>query len=171
MIKAIANFILFELAWFAAVIGGAHGWPILRTFPAILVVAIHLGSNHAQLHLETSLVIGVTALGVIWETAFIALGALHYTGSRGNALLPPIWIIALWFAFGTLPHGSLRWLSGRIWLQLLLGAIFGPLSYLGGVRLGGETMSEPIVIALAVIGCGWALAMALMFKMADRLSS
>ena len=111
----------------------------------------------------------MTALGVIVEAAFIALGALHYTGSSDNAVLPPIWIIALWFAFGTLPHGSLGWLSGRIWLQLLLGAVFGPLSYLGGVRLGAANMGEPIVIPLAVIGCGWALAMALIFKMADRL--
>ena len=169
VIKAIANFILFQLAWFAAVLGGAHGWVLLGVLPAIVVVAIHLGSNLAHLKQEILLVIGVTALGVIFETAFIAFGALHYAGSSGNAVLPPIWIAALWFAFGTLPNGSLGWLSGRIWPQLLLGAIFGPLSYLGGVRLGAATMGEPIVISLAVIGCGWALAMVLIFQMADRL--
>ena len=169
MLKAIANFILFDAAWLAAVIGGAHGWPILGTFPAFPVVATHLAFNRTQLKLETLLVIGVTALGVIVETAFVALGELHYAGSSGNAVLPPIWITTLWFAFGMLPHGSLGWLSGRIWLQLLLGAVFGPLSYLGGVRLGSATMGDPIVTSLAVIGCGWALAMALIFKMADRL--
>ena len=169
VIKAIANFILFQLAWFAAVVGGARGWPILGVLPAIVVVAIHLGSNLAQVKQEIMLVLGVTALGAIFETAFIALGTLHYTRPGDNAALPPIWIIALWFAFGTLPHGSLKWLSGRIWPQLLLGAIFGPLSYLGGVKLGAATLGEPIVISLAVIGCAWALALALIFKMADRL--
>ena len=171
MIKAIANFILFQMAWFAAVIGGAYGWPMLGALPAIIVVAIHLGYNLAHLKQEILLVVGVTALGAIVETAFIAFGALHYARTSDNAALPPIWIIALWFAFGTLPHGSLGWLSGRIWPQLLLGAVFGPLSYLGGVRLGAATLGEPIMISLAVIGCGWALAMALIFKTADRLAS
>jgi hypothetical protein len=167
--KAIANFILFQLAWFAAIIGGARGWPILGALPAIVVVAIHLGSNLPQLKREAILVFGVTALGVIVETAFIAFGALHYARTNDNTALPPIWIIALWFAFGTSPHGSLRWLSGRIWYQPFLGAVFGPLSYLAGVRLGAATMGEPIVVSLAVIGCGWGLAMVFIFKMADRL--
>ena len=42
VIKAISNFILFQLAWFAAVVGGVRGWPILGVLPAIVVVAIHL---------------------------------------------------------------------------------------------------------------------------------
>jgi hypothetical protein len=170
MLRAIANFILFELAWFAAVIGGARGWPNLGALPAIAVVAIHLAAHRPHLKQEVMLVLGVTALGVIVETAFIFLGTLQYVGTNGTSVLPPVWIAALWFAFGTLPHGSLEWLSGRIWPQLLLGAVFGPLSYLGGARLGAATMGEPIVISLAVIGCGWALAMVLIFKMADRLS-
>ena len=77
VIKAITNFILFQLAWFAAVIGGARGWPILGVLPAIVVVAIHLGSNLAQVKQEIMLVLGVTALGAIFETAFIALGTLN----------------------------------------------------------------------------------------------
>ena len=171
MTRAIANFILFQLAWFAAVVGGARGWPILGVLPAIVVVAVHLGSNLAQVKHEITLVLGVTTLGVIFETAFIALGTLRYARPDYNAALPPIWIIALWFAFGTLPNGSLKWLSGRILPQLLLGAVFGPLSYLGGVRLGAANLGEPIVTSLAIIGFGWALAMALIFQMADRLRS
>jgi len=169
VIASIANFILFQLAWFAAVVGGARGWPILGVLPAIVVVAIHLGSNLAQLKQEIILVLGVTALGAIFETAFIAIGTLSYARPDGIAALPPIWIIALWFAFGTLPHGSLKWLSGRIWPQLLLGAVFGPLSYLCGVRLGAATLGEPILTSLVIIGFGWALALVLIFQMADRL--
>ena len=162
---------LFQLAWFAAVIGGAQGWPILGSLPAIVVVAIHLASYFPRLKQEAMLVLGGTAVGVIVETAFIALGALHYAGSSSDAVLPPVWIIALWFAFGTLPHGSLGWLSGRLLPQVLLGAVFGPLSYWGGVRLGAATLGEPLLISLAVIGCGWALAMVLIFRIADRLAS
>jgi hypothetical protein len=168
MINAIANFILFQMAWFGAIIGGASGLPLLGSIPAILVVAIHLVTNRNKLGREALLIVGITLLGVIVETGFISLGALHYSGTSADAKLPPVWIIALWFAFGTLPHGSLGWLSGRLWLQLFLGAIFGPLSYVGGVRLGAATMPEPMIDSIIIIGLGWALAMVLIFQFADK---
>ena len=167
MIKSITNFILFQIAWFAAIIGGASGWPLLGSVPALVVVAIHLFVNRNQWSREAVLIVGVTLLGVIVETGFVSLGALHYAGT--SAVLPPIWIVALWFAFGTLPHGSLSWLSRRVWLQLFLGAVFGPLSYLGGVKLGAATMPVPMMGSIIIISVGWALAMVVMFQMADRL--
>ena len=45
MIKSLANFLLFQIAWFAAISGGAKGWPLLGSIPALIVVAIHLGLN------------------------------------------------------------------------------------------------------------------------------
>ena len=169
MIKSITNFILFQIAWFAAIVGGAYGWPLLGSVPALVVVAIHLFMNRNQLAREAVLIVGVTLLGVIVETSFVSLGALHYAGTIADVVLPPIWIIALWFAFGTLPHGSLSWLSGRIWVQLFLGAVFGPLSYVGGVKLGAATIPVPMMGSIMIISVGWALAMVVMFQMADRL--
>ena len=169
MITSISNFVLFQVAWFAAIIGGASGWPVLGSVPAVVVVVIHLFMNREHLRREILLIAVITVLGVIVETVFVSVGALHYAGTAAGAVLPPIWIIALWFAFATLPHGSLNWLSGRLWLQLFLGAVFGPLSYVGGVKLVAATMPEPIIVSLIIIGVGWALAMVLIFQMADRL--
>lgn len=170
MIKMIVNFSLFQVAWLAGIIGGANDWPLLGALPAIVVVAVHLLMNSDQLKREISLIFGITILGLIVEMSFVSLGTLHYTGTKIDAVLPPIWIVMLWFAFGTLPHGSLDWMSRRIWLQLFLGALFGPLSYFGGVRLGAATMSKPIMDSLIIISLGWAVAMVLMFQMAGRLS-
>ena len=169
MIKSATNFLLFQIAWFAAIVGGAQSWPLLGSAPALVVVAIHLFVNRNQWSREAVLIVGVTLLGVIVETCFVSLGALHYAATNVGAILPPIWIIALWFAFGTLPHGSLRWLSKRIWLQIILGAVFGPLSYVGGVKLGAATMPVPMMGSIMIISVGWALAMVVMFQMADRL--
>ena len=169
MIKSITNFLLFQIAWFAAIICGAQGWPLLGSMPALVVVAIHLFVNRNQWSREAALIVGVTLLGVIVETSFVILRALHYAGTGADAVLPPIWIIALWFAFSTLPHGSLSWLSGRPWLQIILSAVFGPLSYVGGVKLGAATMPVPMLGSIVIIRVGWALAMVVMFQMADRL--
>ena len=169
MINSIANFILFQMAWFAAIVGGASGWPVLGSVPALVVVAIHLWMNRDYLRREALLIVGITLLGVMVESGFVYLGALHYAGTRAVTVLPPNWIIALWFAFGTLPRGSLSWLSGRLLLQMFLGAVFGPLSYVGGVKLGAATLPEPMLGSLVIISVGWALAMVLMFQVADRL--
>ena len=170
-IKSLLNFTLFQLAWFAAIMGGASGYDGLAALPAAVVVMLHLGLNRSLWRGELWLIAAVTLLGLIVETAFIGLGALHYAGSEAGALFPPLWILALWLAFGTLPNGSLHWLKGKMLLQIGLGAVLGPLSYVAGVRLGAATLGEPEWLSIGVIGIGWGLAMPIMFRLAKRLEA
>ncbi len=51
------------------------------------------------------------------EGGFLASGIIAYAGTAAGQWFPPVRIIALWFGFGTLPHASLGWLSGRWVLQ------------------------------------------------------
>jgi len=168
ILRAVLNFALFQLAWFAAIIGGASGWPWLAALPAVAVVLLHLGLNRSTWRKEVWLIMSVTLLGLIVETIFISLGALHYAGSAAGVILPPLWILALWLAFGTLPNGSLRWLQGRMVLQIMLGAVLGPLSYVAGVRLGAATLGAPEWVSIGVIAVSWGLAMPIMFKLAKH---
>jgi len=151
--------------------GGAASYDGLAALPAVIVVMLHLGLNCSLWRGELWLIAGVTLLGLIVETAFISLGALHYAGSEAGAMLPPLWILALWLAFGTLPNGSLHWLKGKTLLQIGLGAALGPLSYVAGVRLGAATLGEPEWLSIIVIGIGWGLAMPIMFRLAKRLEA
>ncbi len=167
-LHAVVNFALFQLAWFAAIMGGASGYGGLAGLPAVAVVMLHLGLNRLSWRGEAWLILGVTLLGLVVETAFITLGALHYAGSDTGAMLPPLWISALWLAFGTLPNGSLHWLKGKMLLQIGLGAVLGPLSYVAGVRLGAAVMGEPEWLSIGVIATGWGLAMPIMFRLARR---
>ena len=167
-LRVVVNVVLFQLAWFAAIIGGASGWSWVAGLPAVVVGLLHLGLNRGMWRGEAWLITGVTALGLVIETAFISLGALHYAGSTAGAVVPPLWILALWLAFGTLPNGSLAWLKGRIVLQIALGAVLGPLSYVAGVRLGAATLGSPEWVSIGVIAIGWGLAMPMMFRLARR---
>jgi len=63
---------------------------------------------------------------------------------------------------------TLRWLKRRPLLAAGLGAVFGPLSFLGGVRLGAARfVDEPA--ALAALAAMWALLMPLVMAVSDRL--
>ena len=167
---ALFNFLAFEAAWFAAVTGGAAGRPWLGSLPVLCVVAIHLLLNRARLRPEVALILAVTLFGALLETGFMGAGLIHYAGTAAGQVLPPIWIMALWFGFGTLPGASLAWLKGRWFLQALLGAIAGPLTYWGGAKLGAATL-PPGGGALFAIGLAWALALPAIFQLSEAIET
>lgn len=168
IILALFNFLAFEAAWFCAVSGGAAGRGWLLSLPVVAVVAIHLALNRARLRSELGLILAVTLFGLLLETGFMGAGLIRYAGTAEGQMLPPIWIVALWFGFGTLPNASLAWLKGRWGLQALLGAVAGPLTYWAGVKLGAATL--PGDGGLFAIGLAWALALPAIFLLAEAFS-
>ncbi len=171
IVLALFNFLAFEAAWLAAVKGGAAGWPWLGSLPALAVVVIHLVLNRAVLRSEIALIAAVTLFGILLETGFVGAGLIRYAGMDEGQALPPVWIAALWFGFGTLPNACLAWLKGRWFLQALLGLLSGPLTYWAGVKLGAATLPpDGAGGALFAIGLAWALALPAIFLVAEALS-
>jgi hypothetical protein len=77
-------------------------------------------------------------------------------------------MVALWAEFAIALNVTLRWLKRRPVLAGMLGAVFGPLSFLGGVRLGAARfVDEPA--ALVTLACMWAVLMPLVMWLSDRL--
>ena len=62
---------------------------------------------------------------------------------------------------------TLRWLKGRPLLAAMLGALLGPLSFIGGVRLGGAQFVDRSA-ALGVLALQWGLAMPLVMALSNR---
>lgn len=170
IILALFNFLAFEAAWFCAVTGGATGRGLLLSLPVLAVVAIHLFLNRERLRAEMGLILAVTLFGVLLEAGFMGAGLIRYAWTLEGQALPPIWIAALWFGFGTLPNASLAWLKGRWFLQAVLGAVAGPLTYWTGVKLGAATLPGDGG-GLFAIGLAWALALPAIFLLAEAFSA
>jgi hypothetical protein len=169
IVLALFNFLAFEAAWFAAVTGGAAGRGALMSLAVVAVVAVHLVLNRVRLRSELRLILAVTVFGILLEAGFMGAGLIRYAGTAEGQMLPPIWIAALWFGFGTLPNASLAWLKGRWTAQVVLGALAGPLTYWTGVKLGAATIPDGGG-ALVAIGLAWAMALPAIFLMAEALS-
>ena len=169
IILALFNFLAFEAAWFAAVTGGAAGRGALMSLAVVAVVAVHLILNRERIRAELALILAVTLFGILLEAGFMGAGFIRYAGTVEGQALPPIWIAALWFGFGTLPNASLAWLRGRWVTQAILGALAGPLTYWTGVKLGAATIPDGGG-ALFAIGLAWAMALPAIFLMAEALS-
>lgn len=166
----IINAITFEIAWFAALYGGILNSLALALLPALALAIWHLFLMRTQIPSQLLLFIALILLGFVVESAFIAFGAIIFVGSPLFGFGPPVWVLAMWFAFATLPHGCLNWFRGKWILQILLGGLTGPLSYLAGGKLGGATLHEPVLTSLVIIGIGWAIALPVIFWVADRLT-
>ena len=163
----LANFLLYQLAWFACVMGAGAGQPWIGVGTALLVIALHLGLSHSP-DSELKIILLTGLIGGLWEGLIVSQGWVLYAGGSSTNF-PPAWIVALWLAFATTFNVSLRWLQGRHGLSAVLGLIGGPLAWFAGSRMGALELPD-LKLDLLVIGLGWAVLMPVLLLLARRLT-
>ncbi len=162
----LLNFAIFQAAWTAAVLGAAGGWPLLGVAAIAAALAWHLWRSAAPAQ-EARLALAVSGIGLVFETLRLTLADTSYPSGQPLAWLPPYWLVALWTLMAITLNVTLRWLRGRWALAAALGAIGGPLAFLGGERLGGAQFTDP-TSALTSLALGWAVLMPLLVALAQR---
>jgi hypothetical protein len=149
------NFVAYQLAWFAVILGAAHGHAWAGTAVALLVTVAHLWMRREPRELK---LIGVAAImGLVLDSALAATAQVRFA-SAGDLPIAPFWMLALWIAFATTLNHSLRWLMRRPVVAAVAGAVFGPLAYLAGAKLGALTLPSPVVV-LPLLAAAWMAAM------------
>ncbi len=162
--RIIINLVVFQIAWLACVLGGAHGLPWLGVGVVALVVSLHL-SLASEPTREVLLMVLVGLLGGLWDGLLVRFGFLEYPSGQIVPWFAPVWIVAMWVAFTTTLNVSLGWLKGRWYLASLLGAIGGPLAFFGGYKLGAVAFPDTLV-AMVVLAGGWSFLLPLVVWMA-----
>jgi len=166
MMRSLLNFAAFQLGWFACVLGAANGQPWIGLPIVGLAIAMHLllAKRPAR---EARLILAALAAGLVADSLLASSGWLRYASPAPAAGMAPYWILAMWALFATTLNVSMGWLKGKPGLAVLLGAVFGPLSYMAGRRLGAVEFVDfqAATLALAAI---WALAMPLLLLAATR---
>ncbi len=150
---------LYYGAWFLCVGLAAAGRPWLAAASHIAfglwVVSCAPAARGAQLGRALTWALA----GYLLDSALVLLGALRFPPHAAALGPSPLWMASLWFTFGALLGGPLSALLRRRALAALLGAVGGPLSYLGGAKTGAMELGWPAVevgVALAVV---WAAVM------------
>lgn len=161
------NFILFQIGWFACVLGAANGRAQEGALVALAIVAAHVALA-ARPGREFALVAAAAATGALADSLLAASGWLRYDAGVLVEGTAPYWIVAMWALFATTLNVSLRALRDRLWLGALLGLLGGPAAYYAGSSFGALTLVQaaPALVALAA---GWALATPLLLALALRL--
>ena len=162
----LANFVVFQAAWFAGVLGAAHQVPGWGTAAVLAAIGWHLVVS-ARPADEARLVALVALIGFVVESLLASQGKVHYASGQPVAWLAPYWMVAMWALLAIALNVTMRWLRGRPWLAALLGAIAGPASFASGVRLGGAQFVDATV-ALATLAVVWALLMPVLMRLSVR---
>jgi hypothetical protein len=171
--KPFANFIGYQLVWFAVVgtAAGSRPWLGFAAAAVFVAVQISISDRRAQ---DLRLLLVAFALGLGVDGTLSELGWIRYDAPApalpsGGA---PLWILALWVSFSLTLTRSLAWLSGHPVWTAVFGAIGGPLAYWGAAR-GFHTVRfvPPSYRVIAGLAAGWSTAMSVLFHMVRRWPS
>ena len=166
-LRKVANFIAFQAAWFAAVLGAANGMPWLGVVAVPLALALHLALS-PDWRPELLLAFCAAGMGFATDTLLIAAGAFSPIPYLFPAPFSSLWMVMLWVNLASTINVSMAWLRGRIALGAIFGAIGGPMAYYSGAKLGAMTRL-PDPAGLAGIGIAWAIAFPLLLVLNERL--
>ncbi|SFC31165.1 Protein of unknown function [Marinospirillum celere] len=161
--QLIINALVFQIGWFACVLGGTTPWLIV----VMGLLAFHLlflaDRNEARFLLL------VAALGTLVDSLWMQAGWMVFPGWEA-AWIPP-WLILLWMLFGTLLRHALSWLQDRWILATVLGALGGSSSYLAGAELGAAELPQGRWMTFLAFALTWALLFPLLMWIAKRWPS
>jgi hypothetical protein len=151
----ITNFLLFQLGWFACVLGGAHDQVLLGCIIAMSVIAYHFYQTHRVMP-ELRLLMISLIIGITFESIVTSSGIARYSHGQPFEVIAPLWMILMWPLFATTLNLSMRWLKNLSPVFIgLLGGLMAPMAYYAGNRLGAVEYDEP-ALSLGIIAIAWA---------------
>ena len=154
--RAILELAGFQIVWLASALGAAQGSSAPGVITALVFVALQLVAERSARMLLSGGIAAIAGAGL--ETLLARSGLVSYAAPWPGPGIAPLWIITLWLAYGTTMASTVRLLGARPFLNATaLGAVFGPLAYIAGARIGALSLSDPLLWTCAVLALAWGI--------------
>ena len=164
------NFLLYQIGWFACVLGAAFSRPGLGIAIALMLIAVHLWLATDRLG-QIKILMVALGIGLLVDGILLGVGVFTFPTGMMVAWLPPLWMSILWIQFATTFRYCLKWLSGRYVLGAVLALVGAPLAFIGGERLGAVAFFPPRFAHLIILGTVWCVAIPVLIYASDRIHS
>ena len=159
----ISNATFFYIIWWSCILGVKLGYNYLGAIFTLLFIAAHL-KLISKPRKEMKLILVCALLGFIVETFHLHTNFLSYQGYIfPNTLFPPVWIICIWIAFASTLNYSMFWMKGRWLIMVISGTLFGPISYVAGVKFGVINFNFSYSFSIFLLAIIWGLSIPLMY--------
>jgi hypothetical protein len=140
------NLICFQLIWFIAVFFTHNGLIFL-----ILALLLHFYLSPNRQYDLASL-ITISLIGGAVDLLLSSLGLMVFP----EAALLPAWLVLLWAHFALALNHGMSWLNKvPVYFQVVLGGLFGPLSYYAGYKFGAVDFPLPHLPTLLMLIVIW----------------
>jgi hypothetical protein len=169
MLEKILNYALLQGGWFICVMGVAWGDPWIGPLVIALILGLHFWRNRDRQR-EILFVALAGALGLMVDSVQKAGGLIEYHhDALGIPWLAPFYIVSLWMLYASTFTSSMEWMRRNYLLALAAGALFGPLSYLAGHRLGAISFVHDQTLTLGILAVVWAIANPVLVFASNRI--
>jgi pheromone shutdown protein TraB len=157
----LINLIGFNLSWFGLVYWGNAFIPI-----SVSLLLMHLYFYGRKNH-ELLLILIITLIGVIVDSLLQHLNVFVFEYSTHI----PLWLITLWACFASTISHSLDFLSRHKALQVLVGGLLAPLSYLAGYKLNAVDITFSISTTYLILSLIWGVLFICFYAIKDTLAN
>jgi len=164
--RKLLNIILFQAAWFVAVLGAASGNELYGPLAVGLVLLVHFVLIEDRL-CGLSLLLVTATHGFCFDTALSAAGIVTPRGHIPPHPFSQPWMVSPWLNVAATLNVSLEWLKGCSLLAAIFGAVAGAGVYYSGARLGA-TLALPDVHGIIILAVGWGIATPILVWLAGR---
>jgi len=145
----------FKVTWIACVMGEVY----INSYVGLIVGTIYLliffyfEKNKKR---AFNIILIFSLAGYTFDS-FLSYLYLYKINADINFLFLPIWFLVLWPSFSSLLVNLFSFLKNNLIISILLGTIFGPISYYVGITLGLVTFINYEIFIL--ISFFWGLLM------------
>ena len=160
--RVIAYAVLWQIAWFAAVMPAGKGLPWVGVLAAIPVLVLGAWGRW-----QSALALCAVALpiGIVVDAALGLSGVARFPGGLLDGRLSTPWMWLLWLQLALALDLCLSWLRKAWWLPLVFGAVGGALAYRAGVAFGAMEAPAGIPALLLCTALAYLIAMPLLLRL------
>lgn len=167
MFLTLFNFIGFYLGWWACAYLGIKdlSWYAIGVAFAFCSIHLYFTPNRKG---ELKFILFMASWGFIQDTLCAAAGVFHFPREPLGWIFSPPWLVSMWAMYATSFSTSMRFLVGRYKWAAVLGAVFGPLSYFAGGKLGILVFHPPEYMMIVISSVVWGIATPIQFWLFSR---
>lgn len=157
----VANFVIFQLLWVAAVLYQNQG-----LWACAILLALHFALS-PQRKQDITRTYKAILIGIALDFVLMQTGIYEF---QDNTF--PLWLVCLWVGFILSLRHSMAWLASQpLYWQIALGAVGGTLSYLSSERLGAVEITPTLAITVTILMLKWGMALPLFISLVNKEKS
>ncbi|MDG5899288.1 DUF2878 domain-containing protein [Shewanella xiamenensis] len=154
----IYNALSFQCVWWSSILWGNRVLLLNISLLLIHFLLLTLVENRQAVLRDFSTMIKVGLLGIVIDTLLTLFGVFEFT-------VLPWWLACLWLHFALSLHHSLIFMRALpIILQVILGGVFGSLSYIAGAQFNAVTLPFGESISMIILAVVWTILLPLFIK-------